>query len=230
MEVLVDNTNSRCGLCPHEAEIGPIYRYPDDLSTAPRVSFRCSHTFHTHCFIIYKATGGGEGEGRVHFSCPACNQTILDQQAIDNIINIRGEQGYENIERVRVTELWNTNEAFREDVLELKKLLKETVKHTNKHAKEITILKREWRQMVIPSVAYLKSQKKLFIKKLIETEHRRASMNAWNRYNKKKREIANTYDTRWGLSFLADIPGAPNINTNMLHSRRYPFYMFRIRI
>jgi len=173
-----------------------------------------------------------DDDGLLALSCPACRQTILDPASIQILTRVRTNAGYEGNERMRMHNLWNNDEAFREHVLELSKLKRKANGVGMRYRKEIAALLREWRQMITPTVAYLKTQKERYTKQLMQCENRRESMIALGKYQRKKREIMQTYDTGyWGLGLLSDIPGAPKLlNTTYRRYHRSAGYVFRVRV
>jgi len=224
-----NNTDGRCTLCPHPAETRDVYPYEGDLAEAPWTELRCHHRFHTHCFVLNIATR--EERDHTTMSCPACMQSVLPEETTREIMLRRTGHGYEDNERQRAHNLWNTNEAFREDLLQLKKFSNEARKFKVKYSKEASVLRREWKQLSSPSVEYLKSLKDKFVKKSRELDFRTEAMQAYNRFNKKNREIRHTYDTGyWGLGLLADIPGIPRFDYRYVYGLNNSRYMFRIRI
>ena len=219
----------RCALCPHPADTRVICPYEGDLETAPWVALRCLHRFHTHCYMVYNCSR--EDDGLLRQSCPTCRQTVLDPASIQTLTAVRTNAGYEGNERMRMHDLWNNDEAFRENVKELHKLQRKANGAGARHRKEVAVLLREWRQMITPTVAYLKTQKQTFTMRMMECENRREAMLASGKYQKKRREMMQTYDTGyWGLGLLSDIPGAPKLQSYGRHYRRSARYVFRVRV
>jgi hypothetical protein len=144
---------------------------------------------------------------------------------------VRTNAGFQGTERMRMHNLWNNDEAFRENVKELYTLQRKANGAGARHRKEVAGLLREWRQMITPTVAYLKTQKQTFTKRMMECENRREAMLASGKYQKKRREMMQTYDTGyWGLGLLSDIPDAPKLQTYGRHYRRSARYVFRVRV
>jgi len=219
-----------CALCPHPAETIDVYPYEGDIAEAPWINLRCQHRFHTHCFGIRIAVLE-ERDGNTRLSCPVCSQSLVPEEALQQIAVRRTGDGFERSERERIFNLWNTNDAFREDVLHLKKLSKESRKFRAKYMKNVSVLRREWKQLAMPSIEYLKSMKDTFIRRAQETEYRSEALQAYRRFHKKNMEIRHTYDTGfWGLGTLADVAGAPRFEYPYGHGVSRTRYFFRARI
>jgi hypothetical protein len=147
------------------------------------------------------------------------------------ILENRGHDGFDLKVRRRIDNLWATNEAFREDVKELKVLQTDALKQYRINNQEAVILKREWRELVHPSIVYLQTQKKAFMRRLRGLESRVPALRSFNKYERKRRQIRETYEAGvWDLALLRNTPGAPKIMDRVMRYRYSHYWYFRIRI
>ena len=220
--------NHRCHLCPHPADLNVLRPYGENPQAAPWTTLRCLHRFHTHCFLSFVYDTDN------HFTemhCPQCPEPLLHAEVRQRILENRGHDGFDLNVRRRMDNLWATNEAFREDVKQLKILQKDALKHRRINNQEAVVLKREWRELVHPSVVYLQTQKKAFMRRLKALDTRAAAFRSFSKYERKRRQIRETYEAGvWDLALLRNIPGAPKIMDRIMSYRYSNYRDFRLRI
>ena len=217
-----------CDLCPHPADLNVLRPYGENLQAAPWTTLKCLHRYHTHCFLafIYDIDN--------HFTemfCPQCRDPLLHTEVRQRIMQNRDHDAYDLNVRRRVDNLWATNETFREDVKELKTLQLNALKQHRLTSRDGAVLKREWRELVHPSVVYLQTQKRTFLRRFRNLESRAPALRSYNKYERKRRQIRETYETGvWDLALLRNIPGAPKIMDRFMPYRYEHYRNFRIRI
>lgn len=218
--------NHLCSLCIHPTdERANLLSYTGDLTTAPFVGLRCGHRFHTHCFCIQFYGGGNQSR------CPQCNEYILEDNLRDGLRRIDEPDAYERNSRARIIELWNKEEVFREDLKELKALERAYKKETANFGKGVMGLRREWRELTLPTKTFLTLKKKEFQKRFSKLEHRTSTIRAYGRMQRKRRKITDTYNiSSYNLHILEDIPKAPKFQRFYGMRRISSRYTFRIRI
>lgn len=100
-----------CTLCAHE------------FQNFPRIELACHHSFHTHCFLTNIATTNPEH--LFFLPCSTCEQPIFAQQEeLEQDIEEETQGDNESVhsnhsveqEQTRVSNLYDTNEAFRKDI------------------------------------------------------------------------------------------------------------------
>jgi hypothetical protein len=216
----------RCPLCIHPTdERANLLPYTGDLATAPFVGLRCGHRFHTHCFCIRFYEGGNQSR------CPQCREYILEDNLRHGLRRIEEPDAYERNSRERIIDLWNKEEVFREDVKELKVLERAYKKENANFSKSISVLRREWRDLILPSQTFLSLKKKEFQKRFSKLEHRSSTIRAYGRMQRKKRQITDTYNINsYNLHALEAIPKAPKFQRFYSFRRISGRYAFRIRI
>jgi len=216
----------RCQLCIHPTdERANVIQYTGDLATAPFVGFRCGHRFHTHCFCIRFYEGGN------HLRCPQCQEYILEDNIRHGLRRLEEPDAYERNGRQRVIDLWNNEEVFREEVKELKALERAYKKEYANLNKGIIALRREWRELTLPTKTFLTLQKKEFQKRFSKLEHRSSTIRAYGRMQRKKRQITETYNINgYYLRALEDIPKAPRFLRYRCFRTISGVWAFRIRI
>ena len=64
-----------------------------------------------------------------------------------------------------MTELWQNNEVFREEVKAVVKCKREYSSAFTNFAKETAVLKREWAEATLASKSYLQEQRRIFSKR-----------------------------------------------------------------
>lgn len=219
----------RCPLCIHPTdERANVLTYREDLSTAPFIALRCGHRFHTHCFCIrfYYANEGGN-----YSRCPQCNEYILEDTLRQGLRRIEDPDAYQRNSRERIIDLWNKEEVFREDLKELKALERAYKKENANFGKGVIALRREWRELTLPTKTFLSLTKNEFQKRFRKLEHRLSTIRAFGRMQRKKREITDTYNISfYNLHVLEDIPKAPRFQRFYSFRRISSRYTFRIRI
>ena len=133
--------------------------------------------------------------------------------------------------RENLTELWQNNEVFREEVKAVVKCKREYSSAFTNFAKETAVLKREWAEATLASKSYLQEQRRIFSKRYTKLPSYSKVRYGTNKIKKMLHKLSNTYDLGWrSLDALADIPGAPKINLKSYRRFRYGIYLFRIRI
>jgi hypothetical protein len=138
---------------------------------------------------------------------------------------------YERNSRERIIDLWNKEEVFREDVKELKVLERAYKKENANFTKGIATLRREWREIILPSQTFLSLKKKEFQKRFSKLQFRMSTMRAFGLMQRKKRQITETYNINsYSLHALEAIPKAPKFQRFYGFRRISGRYTFRIRI
>lgn len=192
---------------------------------APFVGLRCGHRFHTHCFCIRFYEGGNQSR------CPQCHEYILEDTLRHGLRRIEEPDAYERNSRERIIDLWNKEEVFREDVKELKTLERAYKRENVNFTKGVTGLRREWRELTLPTKTFLSLKKKEFQKRFSKLENRLSTIRAYGRMQRKKRQIADTYNiSSYNLHALGDIPKAPKFQRFYSFRRICSRWAFRIRI
>jgi hypothetical protein len=144
---------------------------------------------------------------------------------------IEEPDAYERNSRQRVIDLWNNEEVFREELKELKALELAYKKEYANLNKGIIALRREWRELTLPTKTFLSLQKKEFQKRFSKLEHRSSTIRAYGRMQRKKRQITETYNINgYYLRALEAIPKAPKFQRFYSFRRITGSYAFRIRI
>lgn len=218
--------DNRCLLCIHPTdERANLLPYTGDLATAPFVGLRCGHRFHTHCYCIRFYEGGNQ------LRCPQCHEYILEDNLRQGLRRIEEPDAYERNSRERIIYLWNNEEVFREDLKELKALERAYKKENAKFSGGISALRREWRELTLPTKTFLSLKKKEFIKRFSKLEFRTSTMRAFGRMQRKKLQITATYNINsYNLHTLEDIPKAPRFQRFYSFRSRRGRYIFRVRI
>jgi len=187
---------------------------------------RCGHTIHTACFL-HQAYLDNIQWFRV--SCETCDTTLIGEEHIQLLQQIE----YPRRDPTELVNLWNNNEAFREEVHNLVKDEKKVKPIMKQFKEEAAVLKREWKEAILTSKSYLREQKRIFIKRYTHLPSYRKLRNGLARINRLSRRILHTYDLRrWSLDDLTNVPGAPKIKREFYRRlfRIRPMYVFGIRI
>ena len=163
--------------------------------------------------------------------CPQCREYILEDNIRHGLRRLEEPDAYERNTRQRVIDLWNNEEVFREEVKELKALEIAYKKEYANLNKGIIALRREWRELTLPTKTFLSLQKKEFQKRFSKLEHRSSTIRAYGRMQRKKRQITETYNINgYYLRALEDIPKAPRFMRYRCFRTISGVWAFRIRI
>jgi hypothetical protein len=216
----------RCSLCPTtQREIDRAPEAPN-LEIATKSTLHCGHQVHTHCMIheLYME--------RTTAACPECNLTIIPQANIDFYrLHLYQDYDHDDRERVRIINLWNTDESFRNDIKAYKKLLGKLNTVSLPYKRDVKVITNRFKQNTLASVALIKDQQRLAkadYKVLPSLKLYRKHLNVSER---SFRDIKNKWGTsRWNLRYLNDIEGAPKFYRNVHYRWRGSNYLFRVRI
>jgi hypothetical protein len=153
------------------------------------------------------------------FSCPTCDQRVIHDEGYQWMRDFRRHR--DGVEPV-VGNLWKTNEPFREDIKNLYKIQREFTSVNKEHGKSLNELKKEWKKLIEPYKAILKSEKEKIINKFKELPLRSKLKSLIGKMTLASAKICETYDIgRYNLFSVAQIPGAPKIaRRNWYHRYR----------
>jgi hypothetical protein len=158
---------------------------------------------------------------------------ILPEATVTQLADNDPDRIHDRTVRQRLAELWNTNEVFREDIRELRRVQRIRDSSRKVYSSESAVIKREWKELSKPSIDYLKTVKRNCIKKVMALKTRMPARTAQIKFANKKREVLNTYAAdSWNLQYISDdCPGAPKFPRGGMYGYyTRPQYLFRVRV
>jgi hypothetical protein len=171
-------------------------------------------------------------------SCFVCDESILSQEQRDFLMDdatLRRNHRRGSI-APDVSQLWQENDAFREQYKELAKESREVSKLEKLYKSEIDRLKTEFKQNIHLAVETIRSEKERFLRRVsVECPNRTKFIRAKGRFGTNLNRLLGTYDLHaFQLERIHRVRGVP-IPRMRLYRRYYswrlrPQSIFRVRI
>jgi hypothetical protein len=169
----------------------------------------------------------------LYCTCPVCNERILSREQLLSLT--QEERRRDRRHGPNLGKLWDENETFREDIVELSKISREIGPVEKEYNVEMKKLKQEFTDSTRLAVETIRQQKQLFIKKAMLVGCRGKYKRLIGRYGSKFNRICGTYDIGyWELRNLRRARAKiPKFRERFGYSYRRAdnlFYFFRVRI
>jgi hypothetical protein len=219
----MENTEEiwKCELCDLQKD-SPHYPQIPLTATAPTMSLRCGHIFHTHCMLHSTVL---DGVIEIHARCPnqECGVSVLNEDAINFY---RRREGY--TER-NIVKLWRENATFREELQDVFKARKEYMKAFRVYAPKVNIIKKNFFRNIIPYKDAVKYEREEAKRQICDIPEKGEALRYMNRFSTKLKNLTRKYDIWSGeLRQLRGIKGAPKIPLNgrigVKYGHRYGIY------
>jgi hypothetical protein len=197
------------------------------LQERPTTQLLCGHQYHTQCFLTNLAVA----ENIWDVQCVACHQGLLPdfehEEEQEEQEDQNNDAGTYAEEETRISNLYDTNEAFRKDIKKYMSALRAAAKPRATFRKLAAAKKAE----LAPTWAQIKAQYEghynLKKDELIQSAEYKAFRSCDSRINRLFSLLRERYNvTGWGIRILRTKPGCKSIRRH-LSWRDSPRYIIR---
>jgi len=191
----------------------------EELGERPRIELLCHHIFHTHC-VLHELHMDDD------LRCTSCQEFLYPNEVEEEQVVVN-DAGTYHADETRLSNLYDTNEAFRKDIQKYVALVRASSKPRTAFRKLAATKKAElaplWSQIKAQHEGHYNVKKE----QLLQSDEYKAFRSSDARLNRMYSLLRQRYTVNgWALRSLAGKPGCRSIRSH-LHWRNSPRYIIR---